>query len=113
MAHDPARVTFRRVVLGDDTAWDALYEGRIIARVMRVPSLGRAYSKSRMGTRHIMVWQSSVADVPGLSDEDRRVVERELRRRDKTKRQMTAAHILASYERANVQLPVVPAQQAA
>jgi len=112
MADHPARVSFRRVVLGQDTAWDALYEGCIIARVMRVPSLGRAYSKSQMGTRHIMVWQSSVADVPGLSDEERRSVQREIKGRDKTTRQMTAAHILSSYERANVQLPAVRARRA-
>jgi hypothetical protein len=113
VAYDPALVRFRRVVSGEDTAWDALYESCAIARVRRVPSFGRAYSKSQMGTRHIMVWQSSVTDVPGLSDVDRSLVERELRSRDKTSRRMTAAHILASYERASVRLPVLPAQRAA
>ena len=113
VARDPVRVSFRRIVVGGDTAWNALYEGCVIAQVRRVPSFGRAYSKSQMGTRHIMVWQSSAADVPGLAEEDRRSVERELRSRDKTSRPMTAAHILASYERANVQLPVAPAQRAA
>jgi hypothetical protein len=113
MAHDPARLTFRRVALGDDTAWNVVSESCVIARVMRVPSFGRAYSKSQMGTRHIMVWQSSVDDVPGLSDDERRAVQRELRSRDKTTRKMAAAHILASYERANIQLPAVPARRAA
>jgi hypothetical protein len=112
VAH-PGRVTFRRVVLGDNTAWNALYDGCVVARVMRVPSFGRAYSKSQMGTRHIMVWRSSVADVPGLSDEERRSVQRELKRRDKTTREMAAAHILSSYARANVRLPALSAQRAA
>jgi hypothetical protein len=113
MTNHAARVRFRRVALGDDTAWDAIYDGCVIARVTRVRSLGRAYSKSQMGTRHIMAWQSSVADVPGLSDEERRAVQRGLRRRDKTTRQMTAPHILASYEEANVQLPATPTRRAA
>lgn len=113
VAHYPAQVSFRRVVLGEETAWDAIYDGCVIARVTRVRSLGRAYSKSQMGTRHIMAWQSSVADVPGLSDEERRAVQSGLRRRDKTNRQMTLPHILASYEKANVQLPSAPARRAA
>jgi hypothetical protein len=113
MAYDRDRVSFRRVAVGDDTAWNVLYEGGIIARVMRVPSFGRGYSKSLMSTRHIMAWQSSAESVPGLSDEERRSVQRQLSSRDKTTRKMTVPHILASYDRANVQLPAVPAQSAA
>lgn len=112
MTQNPARVVFSRVRVDGKTAWDTVYEGSVIARVQRVPSFGRAYSKSQMGTRHIMVWQSSVMDVPGLSDAERRAVQRELKGRDKTSREMTVPHIFASYERAGVQLPVGPVQQA-
>lgn len=108
MTYDSARASFQRVVIGDDTAWDVLYDDAVIARVKRVQSFGRAYSKSQMGTRHIMAWQSSVADVPGLSDDERRSVQRLVKGRDKTKRQMTVPHILAAYEQAGVSLPVAP-----
>lgn len=113
VTYNLARVSFQRVVTGDGTAWDVLYGGAMIARVTRVRSLGRAYSKSQMGTRHVMAWQSSVADVPGLSDDERRSVQRLVRERDKTTRQMAVQHILTAYERAGVQLPVALVQRAA
>jgi hypothetical protein len=66
-----------------------------------------------MSTRHIFVWRSSVEHVPGLSDSERRSVQRELKGRDKTTRELTVPHILDSYERANVQLPVIASQRVA
>lgn len=104
MLSNPAQVTFQRVVHDGKTSWDVLYDGFVICRVTRVPSFGRGYSKSQMSTRHIFAWRSSVEHVPGLSDVERRAVQREVGSRDKTSREMTVPHILASYERANVEL---------
>jgi hypothetical protein len=74
-----------------------------------VQSFGRGYSKSQMSTRHVFAWRSSVEDVPGLSDVERRAVQREVGSRDKTSREITVPHILASYERAKVGLPLTKA----
>jgi hypothetical protein len=63
-----------------------------------------------MSTRHVFVWRSSVEHVPGLSDVERLAVQREVGSRDKTTREMTVPHILASYERANVPLPLGSSQ---
>lgn len=113
MLPDPAQVTFQRVVNDGKTSWDALYDGCVICRVTRVQSLGRGYSKSQMSTRHVFAWRSSVEDVPGLSDIERRAVQREVGSRDKTSRETTVPHIIASYERARVPLPHSPSQAAA
>ncbi len=107
------QVRFQRVIHDGKTSWDVLYGGCVICRVIRTTSLGRGYSKSQMSTRHVFVWRSSVEHVPGLSDVERRAVQRELGSRDKTTREMTVPHILASYERANVPLPLSPSQEAA
>src|SRR5450759_286124 len=86
MDHDAVRVRFRRLVRDDDTAWDVLYDGCVVGRIARMTSFGRTYSKSQMCTRYVLVWQSSVAHVAGLSDDDRRRVQRELNRPDKRTR---------------------------
>jgi hypothetical protein len=113
MLPNPAQVTFQRIVHDGQTSWDVLYGGSVICRVKRVQSFGRGYSKSQMSTRHVFAWRSSVEDVSGLSDVERRAVQREVRSRDKTSREMTVPHILASYERAKVELPLGSSQKAA
>ena len=108
----PAQVSFQRVVNDGKTSWDVTYGGCVICRVTRTASFGRGYSKSQMSTRHVSVWRSSVEHVPGLSDVERLAVQREVGSRDKTTREMTVPHILASYERANVPLPLSSSQEA-
>lgn len=111
MMYDTALVTFQRLAHDGKTSWDVLYDGCVICRVTRTASFGRAYNKSQMSTRHISVWQSSVEHVPGLSEDERRALQRELKGRDKTTRAMTVPYILDSYERANVQLPLAASQR--
>jgi hypothetical protein len=108
----PAQVTFRRVVCEGKTSWDMLCGGVVVCRLTRTASLGRGYSKSQMGTRRVSAWRGSVADVPGLSDMDRRAVQRELDSRDKTTRDSAEQHVFDSYVKAGVPLPVGPAQEA-
>jgi hypothetical protein len=69
----------------------------VIGHIKRTVSFGRGYSKSQIGTRHIYVRRGTVADVDALTAEDRRAVERELRRRDKLTRETAAERMLASY----------------
>jgi hypothetical protein len=99
---------FKRVGAGADTRWSVVYGGRVIGQVKRTGSFGRGYTKSQMSTRHISVWQGSVADVEHLEENDRRVVERLLRRRDKSSQASAARYMLDSYKAANVALPVHP-----
>lgn len=99
-------MSFQRVVNDGKTSWDVVYDGFVICHVTRTASLGRGYSKSQISTRHVSVGRSSVEHVPGLSDVERLAVQREVGSRDKTTREMTVPHILASYERANVPLPL-------
>jgi hypothetical protein len=114
MMFEPARVTFQRVMHDGQTSWDVLYAGCVICRVKRTTSLGRGYSKSQMSTRHVAAWRGSVKHVLGLSDIERRAVQRELDSRDKTTREMAVRHVFASYEQAQVPLPLgLPAQAAA
>ncbi len=109
-----AQVTFQRVVHNGQTSWDVLYAGCVICRVKRTTSLGRGYSKSQMRTRHVAAWHGSVEHVAGLSDIERRAVQRELDNRDKTTREMAVRHIFASYEHAQVPLRLsLPAQAVA
>ena len=110
MLPSPTQVTFQRVAHDGKTSWDVLYDSCVICRVTREQSFGRGYSKSQMSTRHVFAWRSSVEHVLGLSDIERRAVQREVGSRDKTSREMTVPHILASYERANVPLPLSSSQ---
>jgi hypothetical protein len=108
-----ARATFQRVVCDGGTSWNMLCAGAVVCRLTRADSLGRGYSKSQMSTRHVSVWRGSVAQVPGLSDIERRAVQRELDSRDKTTRETAALHALDSYAKASVPLPLGPAREAA
>jgi hypothetical protein len=105
MASALAGLTFKRTSLDGRTTWAVVHEGSVIGHVTRTESLGRTYSKSNMGTRHVVVWRSSVSAVDGLADDERRAVEREVRRRDKLSREAAARYIVESYTSANVALP--------
>lgn len=90
-----------------------LCAGTVVCRLTRSDSLGRGYSKSQMSTRRVSAWRGSVAHVPGLSDIERRAVQRELDSRDKTTREMAAQHVLDSYAKAGVPLPLASRRGAA
>lgn len=102
---DPTLINYSRVTEEDGgTAWSVLYGNAVIGRIQRHRSFGRGFSKSQMCTRHIMVWSSTVADV-GLSGDDHRAVQRQIRR-DKTSREAAVEHIIEAYACAGVQLPI-------
>lgn len=109
---DPTRATFKRVVCDGRTSWDMLCVGAVVCRLTRTDSLGRGYSKSQMSTRRVSAWRGSVAHVAGLSDIERHAVQRELDSRDKTTREMAVLHVLDSYAKAGVALPLGPAREA-
>lgn len=101
-----SQARLKRVVLDGRTSWDVLLRGTVICRLTRSASLGRAFTKSQMGTRHVSAWRGSVEHVADLSEAERRAVQRQLDSRDKTTRDAAVRHVFRSYEQAGVALPL-------
>ena len=94
----------RYAPLGDG-GYHVIYDDCPIAHVVRKTSLGRAWSKSNMGTRHIKVWRASLDGVQGIDPPERLRIEQALRARDKATRRLAAEYVLDCYERTQIVLP--------
>jgi len=88
-----------------DGGYYIVYDDCPIAHVVRKTSLGRAWSKSNMGTRHVKVWRASLDGVQGIDPPERLRIEQALREREKGTRRLAAEYVLDCYERTQIMLP--------
>ena len=94
----------------DGNGYLLLYDGHAIARLEKVRTLRRAWSKSNMGTWHRDVWQASLDGIDDLEPPERMRVRKPLRERARGTRAEAARYVLDCYERAAVPLPADPAR---